>query len=253
MCITREKMRGNKRAKLEGWLNSSRRNSVDAQSEVSLNFWCLNPAVAFNDLSDVTHSIILASGTLAPLNTFQSELGAEFPIRLEAPHVLDANRALICSIGSGPSGIALKATRDFSSGDQFLDEFGQLLFEICKVVPSGVLCFLSSYKMVDSMTRRWQFTGLYEKLQQIKKILLEPRNGEQMNAVMAEFYDAVSNPVQFGSECTGALLLAVCRGKVSEGLDFADDHARAVVTLGIPYPNFGDIQVRDFICLGWPA
>ena len=30
---------------------------------------------------------------------------------------------------------------------------------------------------------------------------------------------------------TGALFLAVCRGKVSEGLDFADNNARAVITV----------------------
>lgn len=42
----------------------------------------------------------------------------------------------------------------------------------------------------------------------------------------------------------GALLMAVCRGKVSEGLDFTDDNARAVVTIGIPFPNIKDLQVR---------
>ncbi|MCQ4062055.1 hypothetical protein FK516_29660, partial [Klebsiella pneumoniae] len=35
----------------------------------------------------------------------------------------------------------------------------------------------------------------------------------------------------------GALLIAVCRGKVSEGLDFCDENARAVITIGIPFPN----------------
>ena len=29
----------------------------------------------------------------------------------------------------------------------------------------------------------------------------------------------------------GALFLAVCRGKVSEGLDFIDNNARAVITV----------------------
>ena len=29
----------------------------------------------------------------------------------------------------------------------------------------------------------------------------------------------------------GGLFLAVCRGKVSEGLDFADNNARAVITV----------------------
>merc|ERR1739838_515867 len=37
--------------------------------------------------------------------------------------------------------------------------------------------------------------------------------------------------------------MAVCRGKVSEGLDFADDNARAVIAVGIPFPNFKNIQV----------
>lgn len=35
--------------------------------------------------------------------------------------------------------------------------------------------------------------------------------------------------------CNGALFLAVCRGKVSEGLDFADNNARAVITVSIMY------------------
>ena len=39
--------------------------------------------------------------------------------------------------------------------------------------------------------------------------------------------------VDIGEETTGALFLAVCRGKVSEGLDFADNFARAVITVGV--------------------
>ena len=34
----------------------------------------------------------------------------------------------------------------------------------------------------------------------------------------------------------GAMIFAVCRGKISEGLDFSDDAARCVIILGIPYP-----------------
>ena len=34
-----------------------------------------------------------------------------------------------------------------------------------------------------------------------------------------------------GHHHCGALFLAVCRGKVSEGLDFADNNARAVITV----------------------
>ncbi|KAA0161632.1 hypothetical protein FNF28_04981 [Cafeteria roenbergensis] len=34
---------------------------------------------------------------------------------------------------------------------------------------------------------------------------------------------------------TGAVLFAVFRGKVSEGIDFADDAARGVILVGTPY------------------
>lgn len=47
----------------------------------------------------------------------------------------------------------------------------------------------------------------------------------------------------------GALLIAVCRGKVSEGLDFTDDNARAVVTIGIPFPNIKDLQVNGILAV----
>ncbi len=70
----------------------------------------------------------------------------------------------------------------------------------------------------------------------------------------------------------GSLFIAVCRGKVSEGLDFADNNARfqqkrhfqlesiwvvgllilpslifrAVICVGIPFPNMKDIQASFF-------
>ena len=32
----------------------------------------------------------------------------------------------------------------------------------------------------------------------------------------------------------------MCRGKISEGLDFSDDAGRAVILIGIPYPMYYD-------------
>lgn len=35
---------------------------------------------------------------------------------------------------------------------------------------------------------------------------------------------------------SGAILMGVCRGRISEGLDFSDNAARCVIIVGIPYP-----------------
>ncbi len=51
---------------------------------------------AFTDMGTVTRSIILTSGTLSPMDSFQSELGVPFPIQLEASHVIAAKQVLGC-------------------------------------------------------------------------------------------------------------------------------------------------------------
>jgi hypothetical protein len=47
-----------------------------------------------------------------------------------------------------------------------------------------------------------------------------------------------------------AAFIAVCRGKVSEGIDFVDEDARCVVMAGVPYPQIYDPKVvtkKDYL------
>ncbi|KAA6366531.1 MAG: putative Fanconi anemia group J protein, partial [Streblomastix strix] len=43
---------------------------------------------------------------------------------------------------------------------------------------------------------------------------------------------------------TGAVLLGVCRGKLSEGIDFSDSAARVVIMVGVPFQNTHDPKVK---------
>lgn len=56
-----------------------------------MSLWCLNPAVVFRDIADLTLSVILTSGTLSPMGSFASELGVQFEACMEAPHVINAD------------------------------------------------------------------------------------------------------------------------------------------------------------------
>ncbi|KFP67239.1 Fanconi anemia group J protein, partial [Cariama cristata] len=206
-----------------------------------LNFWCLNPAVAFSDLSDV-RTIVLTSGTLSPMDSFSSELGVKFSIQLEANHVIRNSQVWVGTIGAGPNGRKLCATFQHAETFEFQDEVGALLLSVCQTVGQGILCFLPSYKLLDKLKDRWMHTGLWRNLEMVKTVIAEPQGGAKsdFDELLKIYYDAI----KCKGERDGALLIAVCRGKVSEGLDFCDENARAVITIGIPFPNVKDLQVE---------
>uniref|UniRef100_A0A8B9BB08 DNA 5'-3' helicase n=1 Tax=Anser brachyrhynchus TaxID=132585 RepID=A0A8B9BB08_9AVES len=206
-----------------------------------LNFWCLNPAVAFSDLNDV-RTIVLTSGTLSPMDSFSSELGVKFSIQLEANHVIRNSQVWVGTIGAGPNGRKLCATFQHAETFEFQDEVGALLLAVCQTVGQGILCFLPSYKLLDKLKDRWMHTGLWRNLELVKTVIAEPQGGAKsdFDELLKIYYDAI----KCKGEKDGALLIAVCRGKVSEGLDFCDENARAVVTIGIPFPNVKDLQVE---------
>ncbi|XP_067572478.1 Fanconi anemia group J protein isoform X1 [Pseudorca crassidens] len=207
-----------------------------------LNFWCLNPAVAFSDINGKVWTIVLTSGTLSPMKSFSSELGVTFTIQLEANHVINNSQVWVGTIGSGPKGRSLCATFQHTETFEFQDEVGALVLSVCQTVSQGILCFLPSYKLLEKLKERWLSTGVWHNLELVKTVIVEPQRGEKtdFDELLQMYYDAI----KYKGEKDGALLVAVCRGKVSEGLDFSDDNARAVITIGIPFPNVKDLQVE---------
>ena len=59
--------------------------------------------------------------------------------------------------------------------------------------------------------------------------IVEARTASEFSDQIKEYNSAIQRG-------TGAVLFAVCRGKVSEGIDFADERGRAVLITGLPYP-----------------
>lgn len=56
---------------------------------------------------------------------------------------------------------------------------------------------------------------------------------------MDGYYSKIDEPNK-----NGAIFFAVCRGKVSEGLDFTDAYGRAVIITGIPFVKFDEPKVK---------
>ncbi|KAJ0966761.1 hypothetical protein J5N97_023678 [Dioscorea zingiberensis] len=231
-----------------------------------VSLWCLNPATVFREIADLSLSVILTSGTLSPMGSFASELGVQFEACLEAPHVIDVESQLWAAvISSGPGNHQLNASYKTADAYGFQDALGASLEEICKIVPGGALVFFPSYKLLEKLRNRWCQTGQWNRLNAQKSVFVEPRgSADDFDSVLKGYYDSIhgkhrtdqkfkrkkklfQHPNTKESEqalTKGAAFLAVCRGKVSEGIDFSDESARVVVIVGIPFPNINDVQVR---------
>lgn len=199
--------------------------------------WCLRPSVAFGPTSDEAMCVIVTSGTLSPIGSLEGELGVKFPFKVEAPHVVPRRQIHV---------EALDALGDFTAKTQdnpkMPAQLARLLLKYLKVVPRGTgsLVFLPKYALIRRVMEDWERSGALAELERVVGTVLAEEPGAQtFAATLDEFRGAVD-----AKDGGGALMLAVYRGKVSEGLDFKDDFARAVFCVGIPFPSVGDVKVR---------
>lgn len=223
----------------------------------TLSYWCFHPGVAMRELvlGRRIHSLLLTSGTLSPLDSFRAEMGVPFPHQLENEHVVSEGQVFCRILGTGPHGHHLNASYAQRDSLEYRMELGRTIVGICQAVPDGLLVFFPSYPVMENCLASWKSNGngdgyrrrtdrlseasIYDQIKMTKgSIFVEPKNKEELPAIMAAYGRAI---IEDGS--AGAILMAVCRGKVSEGLDFSDAKCRAVIVTGIPYPPLKDARV----------
>jgi hypothetical protein len=198
-----------------------------------LGFWCFNPGLGFSRLNNLKPlSIILTSGTLSPLSTFATELKVEFPIKLECSHVINKEQYNISILTKGIDGNHLNFTFKERNNERILADLGRTLINIWSVSPGGMLWFFTSYSFMNQTIKMWKRSGIFQQLSREKPIYCEPTSAKKCKSVIKGFFRDVFEK--------GAILMAVWRGKISEGVDFSDDAAKTVVQVGIPFPMMKD-------------
>ncbi|XP_029392071.1 regulator of telomere elongation helicase 1 isoform X2 [Mus pahari] len=204
-----------------------------------LSYWCFSPSYSMRELVyQGVRTLILTSGTLAPLSSFALEMQIPFPVCLENPHIIDKNQLWVGVIPRGPDGVQLSSAYDKRFSEECLSSLGKALSNVARVVPHGLLVFFPSYPVMEKSLEFWQVQGLAKKVEALKPLFVEPRNKGSFSEVIDAYYQQVASP---GSN--GATFLAVCRGKASEGLDFSDMNGRGVIVTGLPYPPRMDPRV----------
>uniref|UniRef100_A0A8C1WRL6 Regulator of telomere elongation helicase 1 n=1 Tax=Cyprinus carpio TaxID=7962 RepID=A0A8C1WRL6_CYPCA len=187
-------------------------SSTKKQGNV-LSYWCFSPGFSMQELlRQEVRSIILTSGTLSPLSSFTCEMQIPFPVSLENPHVIQRDQIFVSVIEKGPDGVQLSTAFNRRFVPENMSSMGNTLVNLARVVPHGLLVFFPSYPVMDKTLEFWR--------------------------VIDGYYDKVNDP-----NSNGGSFFAVCRGKASEGLDFADTYGRGVVITGLPFPPRMDPRV----------
>ncbi|KFZ57964.1 Regulator of telomere elongation helicase 1, partial [Antrostomus carolinensis] len=208
-------------------------NSSSAKKQgKTLSYWCFSPGYSMHELvRQGVRTIILTSGTLSPISSFTMEMQIPFPVCLENPHVIDKNQLWVGIIPKGPDGTVLTSTYERRFSEDYLSSLGKTVGNLVRVVPHGLLVFFPSYPVMDKSLEYWREHDFAKRIEEVKPMFVEPKNKGSFTEVMDAYYDKVLCP-----KSNGAAFLAVCRGKASEGLDFADTNGRGVIITGLPFP-----------------
>ncbi|NXS55263.1 DDX11 helicase, partial [Brachypteracias leptosomus] len=245
---------------IEGFLSALTNSNQDGRvilnrqgtvGQSSLKFLLLNPAVHFAKVVKECRAVIIAGGTMQPVADFREQLlscaGVDpaCVVEFSCGHVIPPENILPIILCSGPSNQQLEFTYQTRDLPQMMDEMGRILCNLCNVVPGGMVCFFPSYEYEKQMYAHWEKMGLLTRLAMKKKIFQEPKKASQVDQVLMEYAKCIKRCSQAGGQMTGALLLSVVGGKMSEGINFSDNLGRCVIMVGMPYPNIKSPELQE--------
>lgn len=256
----------------DGWIQPKAVTTPKGAAKV-INYWCFSPGFGYDifdnivfpnfdcPISNLTfvkikinnllslfrmqyllgrnvRSIILTSGTLAPLKPLISELDIQISEKLENPHIVGPSQVCVKIISHGSDKEKLISNYENRDNPKYIESLGRTILSFCPSIPGGLLIFFPSYAIMNTCKGKWQISGTWAQIERNKPIFIEPQSKDAFKDTMNGYYQKIAEP---GSR--GAIFMAVCRGKVSEGLDFADMNGRAVIITGLPYPPFKDPKI----------
>lgn len=159
-----------------------------------LGFWCFNAGIAFREVLDLKpRSIILTSGTLSPLTSFQAELQIPFEQRIENLHVISNEQVSINVLRKGVKNQPFNFTFKNRDNEEAFIDLGHTVSEICNLTPGGVLIFFPSYRLMEKCHELWSDASILTTMEKIKKVLMEPKDPTRYQATMDAYYKAIFN------------------------------------------------------------
>ncbi|KAI5988422.1 helicase C-terminal domain-containing protein, partial [Pisolithus albus] len=224
----------------------------EGKSEMEMKYLLLNPSTTFREIVESARSVVLAGGTMSPMSDVISRLFPSLPqdrmTTFSCGHIVPQSHVQTLILCKGPSGSRLEFKYAQQSDVQVLKELGQVVLNLCNIVPRGVIVFFPSYSSLNFAKKTWKANHALEKFEAKKKVFWEPEESGAVDSTLGDYAEAVqSSSTGRSDKRVGAILFAVVGAKLSEGLNFADDLARAVVVVGLPFANKNSPELQERI------
>ena len=79
-----------------------------------------------------------------------------FDIVLENPHIIKESQIKVLALNKGPNDEILTSKYSNRDSEKYLISLGQLIINVAKVVPHGLLIFFPSYRSLESSEHFWR-------------------------------------------------------------------------------------------------
>ncbi|KAF9614380.1 hypothetical protein IFM89_018279 [Coptis chinensis] len=238
----------------DGRMIISRRINCSSE-EGYLKYVMLAGEKIFSEIVDQAHAVVLAGGTLQPIEETRERLfpwlSADQFFFFSCSHIIPAHSILPIAVSTGPTGISFDFSYSSRSSPSMIEELGRLLCNLVSVVPEGIVVFFPSFDYEGQVHDAWKSLGILQRIMKKKRVFREPRSSLDVEITLREYKETVtlSGADSRGGpqHISGAILLAVVGGKISEGINFSDGMGRCVIMVGLPYASPSDIELIERI------
>ncbi|SCU81158.1 LANO_0B02168g1_1 [Lachancea nothofagi CBS 11611] len=193
----------------------------------SMKYMLLEPSHSFERIVELSKCVILAGGTMEPISEFTANLipfvDESQICKFSCNHVIPDDNLNTFVVGEN-----FEFTFDRREDPKMLTELYNFFSQLALIVPDGIVVFMPSYKYLESVLSFWRSNLKMNDKISNKKVFHEAAESSEIFGQYSAEIDLLNG---------GAILFAVVGGRLSEGINFQDGLARAVVMVGLPFPN----------------
>jgi Rad3-related DNA helicase len=207
----------------------------DQRGSNTLDYRCMDPALAVRPVVEEAGGALIMSGTLSPLDLFADVLGLGGAEKRTYLPIQNPER--------------IRTIVDPRVTTTYRERNGEMILSIGRSVASqlagvdnGALIFFPQRGFMHSCLDAWGVNGVVEARRGRlhiggKPIFIEGADAGSNRETVVRYKRSAVTP-------GGAVLCCVFRGRNSEGSNFPGRQARGIFLVGVPYANYGDPLVR---------